>query len=689
MDQPKEPKKIPLAGEVPETKLPPVEPVNTAAPTVIDLSEPKDYSHLPIGTQASIELDKKSMLPAKPVPQDNGTNNIVPKSVLKNDFSKKFFKIGLGILGAFLVCFVVFLILSITNIDAKFVKINLNGEITDANTGKPVENAAIFIGDNEVAKTNPQGRYSVDNLEIGDVQVTVKADGYDDTTETVRITKVLLDYSTRKDFALKSSITGILSGKFIPNSSDYKFTNDRLLIGDKQYKINDDGSFLINDIKVGKLDFKFNSINFKDITQSIDLQAGTNKIPDITLVPGGDIVGELKSYVKEDLVLNTKFYVENILQDQVNITEDGKFAVKDLDTEKKYKIRVTADGYKTRDYEINIRQGENQLFNFKLVENGSAIYPIRDGTSSFDPIKLYSSDFDGENRKLIADDTAIDLYTKFFSIEEQNLYYQSFKDSTFHQASNGNTLKMPYKVDIVNPTPDRMTINTSNLNQLTANFIAKKMLNLYVKQGAINQPGLQVMDIDGNNRKDVKLLTNTSFKFENLRISNNGKFVLYSYQNNNQTELYLYNIESEQTKNILTSQNITVYDISEDGNLVLISRKNPNTDLIDLAIVNVASDDLRTLKENIKGLGYQFVKNDTNKIIFFETRESRSNIYTFTVDRSQEEKISSLTPDYTIYGIYQESNLLFYQTNRGLLVLDLNKPKNFKLVSSDAHNYFR
>jgi len=688
MDESKELKKIPLAGELPETKLPPVEPLNVA-PTIIDTNQPKDYSHLPVGTQTSLELDKKSLLPAAPVPVNNGTNNIVPKSVLKNDFSKKFFKIGLGIFGVFIACFLIFLLLSITNIDTQFMKITLSGQITDINTGKTIENASVLINGIETTKTNAQGRYSIANLSTGDIQVTVKADGYDETTESVRVSKVLLDYSTRKDFSLKSAITGVLSGKFIPNSADYKFTNDKLLIGEKQYLVNDDGTFAVNDVKVGEIEFKFNSVNFKDISQSISLQAGTNRIPDITLAQGGDIVGELKSYIKEDLVLNTKFYVENILQDQVIITEDGKFTIKDLDTDKKYKIRVSADGYITRDYEINIKQGENQLFNFRLVENGVAIYPLRSGESNSDPIKLYRSDFDGENQSVLVDDSRIDNYTKFFSIEEQKLYYQSFKDESFRQENSGVELKMPYQLDINNSVPDRMTISTNNLGQLTANFIAKKMLSQYTKQGAISQPGLQIMNIDGTNRKEVKMLTNTSFKFGNLRISNNGKYVLYSFQNNNQTELYLFNIETEETKNVLNNQNITVYDISEDGSNVLLSRKNPNTGLIDLALVNVPSDDLRTLKENIKGFGYQFVKGNTNKVIFFESRESRSNIYTFTIDRSQEEKITSLTPDYTITGIYQESNLLFYQTNRGLLLLDLNKPKNFKLVSAQAYNFFK
>ncbi|MBE2280004.1 MAG: carboxypeptidase regulatory-like domain-containing protein [Ignavibacteriaceae bacterium] len=682
MDQQKEQKNIPLAGELPEKTE---NSAQDAKPTIVDLTAVKDYSHLPIGAQASLQLDKKSLQtenpPAKP------TNNIVPKSVLKNDSSKKFFKIAVVIFGLFLLCFLGFLALSVTNLDTKFIKITLNGFITDANTGEPVVNASVLINNIEKTKTNEQGQYSISNLDYGDASVTIKADGYDDKTENVKVTKVLLDYSTRKDFSLTSSLTGVLSGKFIPTSQDYKFTNDELIIGEKQYKISDDGTFSVSNVKVGELPFSFKSISYKDISQVINVLPGNNQIPEIKLTAAGDIIGELKSYVKEDLVLNTKFYVENILQDQVTISEDGKFAVKELDTNKKYKIRVTAEGYKTRDYEINIKQGENQLFNFRLVEEGIAIFPMSMGTNETSPKRLFKSDFDGYNLEEISDNEAIDLKSKFYSIENQKLYYQSTISNTYKQIRTGKPLNVPYVFDVKTSVEDRLLIDTSNLSILSANYIAGKMFNLYIKQGSQNLQGLQIMNIDGSNRQDIKEQDVNSKTFENMIISNNGNVALYSYNTNGQDELYLFNIQNGTSQEVIKGKEITVHDISENGNLILISRENPNTSLIDLALITVSTDDLRTLKENIKGEGYQFVKGDTNKILFFEERESRSNIYTFTIDRSQEEKITSLTPDYEISGIYQESNLVFYFTNKGLLVLDLNKPKNFKLVSSEAFAY--
>lgn len=671
--------KTPLASELPENNtstLPETEPV------VIDLTASKDYSHLPIGTQASIELDKKlnsSNLPTNlPAP-----NNIVKDGVLKNDLSKRFFKIALAIFGVFIMCFVIFIGLSLTNIDTRFIKITLNGKVSDLNTGNPVKDASIIINNQEVTRTNQQGEYSIPNLDYGDTSVTIKADGYDDLTENVKVTKVLLDYSTRKDFSLKSSITGVLTGKFVSNISNYDYVNDKLLIGEKEYKISSDGSFNIPNVKVGSTTFTFNSVNFKDISNEIEVIPGINNIPDFSLTPAGDVVGELKSYIREDLVLNTKFFVENILQDQVNIFEDGRFTLKDLDTEKRYKIRVTADGYKTRDYEINIKQGENQLFNFKLVEEGIAIFPSRIGNA----VKLFKSDFDGSNSGQLNENTRVDLNSRFYSIEEKVLYYLSNKDSNFTQENGGRVLNIPYKIDINSGIEERLTVNTSNLTELYPNFVSKKMLNVHKRLANQRKEGIELMNLDGTNRINVVLLENSSEEILESDVSNNGKFVVYTFTNNNQHNLSLYNVDNGETKQLLNSKEIDYFDISEDGNLVLASRINPSTNLKDLVLLNFQTNDLRTLKENIKGKDFQFQKGSNNKVLFFEKRESRSNIYVFTIDRSQEDRLTSLTPDYDILDIYQESNLLFYLTNRGLLVADVNKPKNFKIVSQEVYNY--
>lgn len=684
MDPKKDKINTPLAGELPETKVPAPEPTETV---VIDLTQNKDYSHLPVGTQTSIELDKKNLATnttnVAPITSDN---KIVKNGVQKLDISKRFLKIS-GIFAAIAIgCLIILLLISSTNIDTQVIKITLTGRVLDRQTNEPIENAVFSINQNEVARSNANGEYSIPGLNSGDVTVNISADGYQNLTESTRVGRVLLDYTTRKDFLLESSLVGSLSGKFVANDPTYNFLNDKLTVGDREIDIKEDGSFSGN-VPSGDVNFLFESINFRNIQRNIKLEAGSNTLEDIALETAGDIVGELKSYVKEDLVLNTKFFVENILQDQVDISQDGKFAIKDLDVEREYRIRVTADGYNTRDYLIRIRQGENQLFNFKLVEEGSAFFLRRQAEGGNAPIFLYRSDFDGENESLITNYN-IDAFSRFYSIEENRLYYQSSFDNAYRQTGNSGRLNMPYIYNPETSVTERLTINTTNLAELRANFVAKKMLNISVlRVGNQNKPQLQVMNIDGNNRQEVRLVDLASQSFDNLRISDNGAFVFYSIEENDVDQLNRYSIDSSSTTLLISGEDITLFDVSTNGELVLASRRNPNTGLIDLVLFNTTTNDLRTLRENIKGTDYQFLKGDTNKVIFFERRESRYNIYSFSIDRSLEERTSSLTPDYEIKDIYQESNLLYYLTNRGLLVMDLNSPKNFKLVSNNVLDY--
>src|SRR5260221_4219983 len=142
-------------------------------------------------------------------------------------------------------------------------------------------------------------------------------------------------------------------------------------------------------------------------------------------------------------------------------------------------------------------------------------------------------------------------------------------------------------------------------------------------------------------------------------------------------------------KNVATNKEIAVFDSTEDGTKVLATRVNTNSDLKDLVIYNLTTKETRTLRENFDGNHSQFVKGNNDKIVYFAKRNGGWNIYTFAIDESKEDRISNLTSDYTVNFIYQESNLLFYATSKGLLVLDINNPKNFKTVVDSVYGYDR
>ena len=632
---------------------------------------------LPAQVKVNMELDKKNNIHSTNITPDlmKPVNPIAENSI---NFGKKFLKISLIIFGVVMFGALILLIFTLTNVDTKFIKITLSGKITDQVNGNPIENALLYINDKQVAGSAKDGTYQILGLDAGKVTLTIKADGYDDLTDEVAITRLLLDYNTRKDYQMTSSQRGSLSGKFIANSQSYQFTDDNLYLDNQVYKINSDGSFLIDNLKIGNFQLKFQSNSFKDFSQNITLVAGTNKIDQITLSPAGDIIGDLKSYVKEDLVLGTKFYVENILQDQVNITDTGSFTIEDLDINKNYKIRVTAEGYNSKDYQVDVKQGLNQIPNFKLVENGNAFYFARlEGFSSY---QFVSSDLDGSNVNNLSQSLGKTIFGDYYNSSENVLYFLS--------STTSNSINQVYTYNLTTKAIQNL-VTTPNI--VYANYIAKKVATVTYKNGGTQFPAK--LNIQGFSSESSTLIKQiNSGDFNKALISDSGKVVTYVVEentndNNRNTKLYYYSTDNSLESLVSDAKNILLYDISSDGNLVLFARLNTDTGLNDLVLYNKQTNETRVLQENYDGTLYRFLKSDNNKIIYKATRTSKSNIYTYTIDQSKDERLTNLTLDYEVQYIFQESGYIFYATNKGLYILDFNKPKNFKLVAESIGDY--
>jgi len=681
---PQENHNIPLAGEIIEEPL--TSGVDAFTKTSSDLEQQVDESRPASSNITEQPKPNTPKQPKEPVPPHIKT----PEELKKEEEAKKkqkalinnVIKILMLLVGCCAVFFLIEFIFSVTNIDTQFIKITLYGHITDKVTTNPVKNASIIVKGKEVAKSDVNGDYSSTGLDAGKTTVTVKADGYNDLNMDVDVERSMLDYTTKQDFVLVSSRLGQLSGKLVANIDKYNFLGDQLLINDKAVTINSDGSFSADGITVGNASLKFKSINFKDLDQTIPIQTGTNQIQPIQLVPAGDILGVLKSWVREDLVLNTQFYVENVLQNQVDIGRDGSFAVKDLVVGKQYKIRVVAPGYQTRDYVLQIIQGNNELFNFKLVENTTAVF-LGAGTNQQNANQFYKSDLDGLNYQPMTQFNQSKTYQEYYNKTENKLYFLTDQDK--NSTDIVGLIRLPYSLDVSTGNLVRLVTNTSDLGTIDANFIAKKMVSIKpYRNGPDDASKIQVMDISGNNRQTIQ--SGTGYTFNNVSIADNAKALVY-YQTGKNPGLYRYTLDNQQSTLISNSNNIVVFDISEDGKKVLFGRQNSSTGLNDLVLYNTDSNSTQVVKENFDGQQYRFVKGNNNQIVYFAHREDRDNVFLITIDQNKDDRITGLTPDYQIKAVYQQSGYVFYLTNRGLLVLDLTSPKNFKLVSTKATTY--
>jgi hypothetical protein len=631
--------------------------------------------NLPPEVQSSISIDQKQYQEqVTTIPQSPAkfTTKILQPFKQKQSGKKSifnFFKTSTGCFALVALMMGCFVLMLVTNIDTVFIKVSLYGKITDSTTSQPIANAEIKIKGNIVAKTNNIGEYRINGLNLGKETITISAVGYNDLVEEVPINRVLLNYSTKRDFQLSLSETAILVGKFV-NAGNNTFSNDLLEIGSKQIVINDDGSFRVENIILGDHDFIYKSDNFKDINIKINIKNGINQLKDIEPKEAADIEGSLISYIREELVTDIKFSVENITEDKISIDDDG-FQISDLDINKEYRVLVEAPGYLTRTYTLTTKQGVNIIADFKLVEDGVFAYFITQDRN------FYKADFDGENiQNLYKLENASYRY-EYLNPSDNRLYFLSEKDRL-----RGAQIGSPFIVYSLGMDGDiiQITQNISDINILYPNYRANKMVNSFQVRNNTTRTStnkITLMTLDGNNRVDIKESTN---KFSQILISDDGRFVFYAEGDEENPTLYRFDVEKRESQKIVQGDELKVFDISGDGKLILYSRKNSTTNFTDLFLYNIDNNENRVIDENLDGEQYQFYKNSNTQFIYFSERAGRSNIYKYDLTQNKDERITNLSAGDQIENLFELGDFVVYHTQKGFYIIDLNIPKNYKQI---------
>lgn len=645
---------------------------------------------------SAIKPAKKPAVPSvpmaqtiKPLPVTPNLQKVIPKAqptklVESHHKVRKAFVLLFLILG---LCLFGYLVLFFTNMDSSVFQLGLTGTIIDQKENKPIVGAEILINGSTQATTDEKGQYSVSGLNYDQFEFRVRAPDYADFVENLAIPKQVLNYSLRKDIFLTSSKLAIVTGRFIADDPTYKFLLDKLYINEKEYKLNEDGTYNLSSVPVGKATILFESVRYKDINFGANLVVGGNNIPEFTLEPSADIVGTLKSYVRDDIVLNTRFEIENVTAEQIKINDDGKFRIRDLDIGREYKIRVFSNGYETRDYALTTSQGDNELFGFKLVEEGAATY-IGKAESALTSDQIFSADLDGQN---VVQLTAIkNLDAKFvgFDSRDNKMYFTSDYEEVRPQQSS---ITLLYTVDLETKNIARVTNqNLTSITNLAPNIRAKKMINQrQLRTTGQVQQQIQILDFSGENIKDLRAAKNIT----EVKISDNGNFV--ALRENETTisdakldsKLVRVDVQTGEAREITTKKNMNFHDISEDGNRLIFTALNEQTTFVDLLLYDAQTQETRTIKENHDGMNYQFINPDNGKIIFSAKREGRNNIYLYDIALNTTERITNLAPDDEIRVIYQQERFTFYRTQKGLYVIDPLKPQSFVFVTDKITNY--
>lgn len=584
-------------------------------------------------------------------------------------------KVGVGgviLLGVLFVCLFV---MYITSIDTTVFKLSLNGFVVNSNQER-IRNAVVKL-DGKLAVADDEGVFTYDNLEVKRYTIEISADGYETYKQEIAMSRSFLNYVNNRTFELKGAGSASIVGKFISPDPTYQFLDDLVTIGENSYDVRVDGSFEISNLKTGTVEFIFSSINFKDDKRDIELKGGKMDIGEITLIPAGDIVASAVSYIREDIVQDLKVTVEGVPSEQITIDETGKIVIKDLEVARKYKVRTEKTGFQNRDYEVSVNQGENPIFNFKVVETGR--FPFIREVDNRE--QLFVADLDGSNPKQLTQDTKLPRAEYSF---EDVVFYLSTRDNISNPV--GGDAFTTYVVNIDGGNAQRVTKDITNMGRTVPNFTAQKIAN--IRRGTTQASRvLEVMNLEAVSREPVHQIESGSY--DSVAISDDGKVVYFQVQDTKNKTKGLYRAVIGQTPvKLVEKDNLQIYSVTANGDRVLYSARNASTSLQDLYLYTVSTGQDVTLKPAFTGKQFQFVKGAEDFIIFSDMKDGASNVFQLSISTNTETKLTTFVGGSEgIEAVYQQMGFMVYQTGKGIYVMDLAKPKVNKLVTNDFVRY--
>jgi hypothetical protein len=591
---------------------------------------------------------------------------------------------AVGILIALAVsCAVIFYVISASKFDTYFVKQTLSGTVVNEQ-GAAVAGAKVSL-DNNITQTDPTGSFSFAGLNAGAYKLNVQADSYQMYSQDITLNATLPTYSQTVAITLLSASSMTSNGKLITNQSGYQFLDDRIFVGDKEYKINIDGTFKL-DLVTGDNRVIFKSVNFVDVVREIKIEANqTNyEFEPITLVPAGDIVGSIASYISQTPVTELRISAEGASQEQITIDKiKNQFRIQDLEIGKQYQIRLSHPNYITRDYTQTVAQGESALFGAAIVEKGRIAYIFKQEGNS-NNLQIMSSQWDGGDLKAVTTGRT-EPYGEYIDAEEI-VYFMSTRDSL--SSTLGGRALLAYAIP-ANGTGNlqRITSNTNGIGLVFPNFHAKLLINITTSDAKRLDRIIEVMDLTGNNRRT--LFTLPKGQIYNLSSSFNGTAITFGVKSAGADldGLYWIDLQTKEVKRLVPSTPLQVFGLSDSGKQVLYSSTKGDNSLRELHVFDVPASSDRRLRTAFTGAQYQFVRGYEDKVIFYDQRSQDTNVYSLDLDDTGDTALTNFKNLEAVEAVYQQNGLIIYQTNKGMYALDFAHPYAGKLVTTKFTRY--
>lgn len=573
-----------------------------------------------------------------------------------------------------LVCFAIILLSIVMQNGINSNQFIVKGSVQNSLTSLGFSPTKFEINSQSI-QTDAQGNFET-SLSAGTYTIYIESTGYINYEENLVLNS---NIENLKILVLPENLA-TFKGKLVSDSG-HSFLNDTLNISNVPIEIQNDGTFQ-GAITEGTYTLVFFSESYKDINTNISLNRGENNLSDIILVAAGDITGELKSYLREENLTNLSIIAENTDESQIEIDyQNNKFRIKDLDPLAIYSILFRSPGYFEREYRITIKQGSNQIFNLKFVEDITALYP-KQPTNTRDKPNLFVSNIDGENEVQISSGNFTNIVSRYLKSSENKIYFQVADNNSIRDYNRQN-IGLIYTFDLKTKETKLVTTNTSSLNKIFPNFEANKMIQ-YNEDARTKQYSIYISDLSGDNKQEIYSGSN---EIVNFFVSKDGKSVIFSLKVDTQINVYRYSLASDFYNEIFRGNEIRIFDITSDASKVLYYRKNTTSGFLELAEFTIDQNNTVIIEENFRGEFYQYLAGNNSIVIYSIFTDGRNNIFYYNSKDNSKTRLLALPSDLDIAHLYQESGIIYYLTNKGLYAVDFAKPFASKLVSNQVVQY--
>lgn len=580
----------------------------------------------------------------------------------------------LGILVFALLTTVSILVVYFAKLDLEITSIQLEGNIISSLNGEPVEGVTIVANNSEVT-SNASGNFTIEGLKDGELRVSFIGEDYVGTTILVDIRRNFLDYSQNIEVVLDPAGVGIVTGQLISPDENALGIRGALSIADEPVRLSLDGSFTSDPLPIGMQRLEFFSDSFSPLDQIVEVRPGRTDIGEINLSTAATIRQDLISYVREDPVTEgVEIIAQNIRPEQILIDiENSFFEITNLEEGVTYSIRVTADGYQTRDYMVTAKSGLNVIPNFRLVEEGTAHYAIEEPGD--DGRQIHKADYDGTNIERLTNVEELDPFNVYIDSEANQIYFQSEYERI--RATTSGRVPMAYILNLENNDISRAIESEVELGFIVPSYQSSRYLNISRESGRNGNEFMEIVLANGIRERIIEFNVGSVVQ---AVISPGGEYVYYVFRESSvgSEQLWRYNVESGELRNILENQTIRIFDVTESGSRALIETSGSN--FLELQLYDDITSEFKTLLRNSTGTRYQFREGSISTVYYLDPRGGTTDIFSINVDSLVETKVTTTTPRGEVEHFYQQLGLIYYTADGSLFVLDPDKPRMYKKV---------